>query len=48
MDQQGKGGNLDGASKKNVCRHHTSEQPDLQVGCEICSSVSLFYIDIDL
>ena len=48
MDQQGKGENLDGASKKNVYRHHSSDQSDLQSGCGICSSVSLFYIDIDL
>ena len=47
MDQQGKGENLGDECKKNVCRHHTTEQSGLQTGCEICKNVSLFCIDID-
>ena len=30
MDQQGQGENLDGASRENVCRHHSNALSDLQ------------------
>ena len=48
MDQQGKRENLGDSSKKNVCRHHTTEQSGLQTGYEICKNVSLSYIEIDI
>ena len=48
MDQQGKGEHLGDGSKKNVRRHHTTEQRGLQTGSEICEKVSLFYMDIDI
>ena len=48
MDQQEKGETLGDGSKKNVCRHHNTEQSGIQTGCEICENVSLFYIDIDI